>query len=44
MLAATWVQIIKAGLLMAAGTVLTILVLAEVGFNPVEHFDRAVAP
>jgi cation/acetate symporter len=43
MLATTWVQIIKAGLLMAAGTVLTILVLAEVGFNPVELFDRAVA-
>ena len=43
MLATTWVQIIKAGLLMAAGTVLTVLVLAKTGFNPVELFDRAAA-
>src|SRR5688500_14653680 len=43
MRATTWVQIIKAGLLMSAGTVLTLLVLAEVGFNPVELFDRAVS-
>jgi cation/acetate symporter len=42
MRATTWVQIIKAGLLMSAGTVLTLLVLAEVGFNPVTLFDRAV--
>ena len=41
MLATTWVQIIKAGLLMAAGVVLTILVLAKVGFNPLELFKRA---
>lgn len=41
MLATTWVQIIKAGLLMAAGTVLTILVLGEVSFNPFELFERA---
>jgi cation/acetate symporter len=34
MLATTWVQIIKATLLMAAGTLLTVLVLAQVGFNP----------
>ena len=34
MLATTWVQIIKAGLLMTAGTVLTILVLSKSGFNP----------
>jgi cation/acetate symporter len=42
MLATTWVQIIKAGLLMTAGLVLTVLVLAKTGFNPVELFDRAV--
>src|SRR5919106_1118033 len=41
MLATTWVQIIKAGLLMAAGVVLTVLVLAETGFSPVELFNRA---
>ena len=33
MLATTWVQIIKAGLLMSAGIVLTVLVLSKVGFN-----------
>jgi cation/acetate symporter len=43
MLATTWVQIIKAGLLMIAGTVLTILVLSKSGFNPFELFDRAAA-
>jgi cation/acetate symporter len=43
MLATTWVQIIKAGLLMTAGTVLTILVLAKVGGNPFELFKRAAA-
>ena len=41
MLATTWVQIIKAGLLMAAGLLLTILVLNEVSFSPTELFDRA---
>jgi cation/acetate symporter len=41
MLATTWVQIIKAGLLMAAGVLLTILVLAKVGFSPGELFTRA---
>src|SRR5215208_1355094 len=41
MLATTWVQIIKATLLMAAGIVLTLFVLAEVGFNLVELFSRA---
>jgi cation/acetate symporter len=43
MLATTWVQIIKAGLLMAAGTVLTVLVLSKTSFNPIELFDRASA-
>src|SRR6185295_10043048 len=41
MLATTWVQIIKATLLMAAGTVLTLFVLFKVGFSPVELFSRA---
>jgi cation/acetate symporter len=43
MLATTWVQIIKAGLLMTAGAVLTLLVLNRTGWNPVELFDQAVA-
>jgi cation/acetate symporter len=42
MLATTWVQIIKAGLLMTAGVVLTILVLAKTNFDPIALFDRAV--
>src|SRR5919205_61161 len=41
MLATTWVQIIKAGLLMTAGVVMTIMVLAKVGFSPGELFTRA---
>jgi cation/acetate symporter len=41
MLATTWVQIIKATLLMSAGVVLTVFVLAKVGFSPVELFSRA---
>jgi cation/acetate symporter len=41
MLATTWVQIIKAGLLMTAGVVLTVMVLAKVGFSPGELFTRA---
>ena len=41
MLATTWVQIIKAILLMTATVVLSIFVLGEVGFNPVELFNRA---
>src|SRR3954470_23775287 len=43
MLATTWVQIIKATLLMTAGVVLTVLVLAKVGFSPGELFQRAAA-
>jgi cation/acetate symporter len=43
MLATTWVQIIKATLLMTAGIVLTLFVLAKVGFNPAELFSRAAA-
>src|SRR5215216_4196471 len=41
MLATTWVQIIKAVLLMSAGVLLTILVLAKFGFSPGEIFTTA---
>jgi cation/acetate symporter len=40
MLATTWVQIIKAGLLMVCGVVITVLVLAKLG---PDLFSRAVA-
>jgi cation/acetate symporter len=43
MLATTWVQIIKAILLMSATIVLTLFVLAEVGWNPVDLFNEAKA-
>ncbi|MEK7706190.1 MAG: sodium/solute symporter [Myxococcota bacterium] len=38
MLATTWVQIIKAVLLLAGVTVLTLMVLAKFGFNPAELY------
>jgi cation/acetate symporter len=38
MLATTWVQIIKAGLIMIAAVILSILVAAKAGFNPVTFF------
>ena len=41
MIATTWVQIVKAVLLMAGATVMTIWVLGKVGFNPIELFNRA---
>jgi cation/acetate symporter len=41
MLATTWVQIIKATLLMAAGVALTVFVMAKVNFSPTELFSRA---
>jgi cation/acetate symporter len=41
MLATTWVQIIKASLLLAGATVLVILTLARYGFDPVALFDGA---
>jgi cation/acetate symporter len=41
MLATTWVQIIKAILLMTATVVLSLFVLERVGFNPVELFNQA---
>ena len=43
MVATTWVQIIKAVLLMAGIFVMSIFVLGKVGFNPIELFNRANA-
>jgi cation/acetate symporter len=43
MVATTWVQIIKACLLMAGITVMSVFVLSKVGFNPVELFNKADA-
>ncbi len=43
MLATTWVQIIKAVLLMVAATVLSVFVLVEIGGNPVDLFNDAKA-
>ncbi|BCG46633.1 Putative cation/acetate symporter [Citrifermentans bremense] len=42
MKATTWVQIIKASLLMGATTLLCILVAAKAGFNPVSFFTDIV--
>lgn len=41
MLATTWVQIIKAVLLIGGATFLVILTLAQFGFNPIELFKQA---
>jgi cation/acetate symporter len=41
MLATTWVQIIKAGLLMAGGALLALLVLLHFGLNPLRLFAAA---
>jgi cation/acetate symporter len=41
MVATTWVQIIKAVLLMAGILVMSLFVLERVGFNPIELFNRA---
>jgi len=38
MIATTWVQIIKAGLLMTGACILCLLVLAKAGFNPIQFF------
>jgi cation/acetate symporter len=43
MLATSWVQIIKAVLLMSATTVLTLFVLGKVGWNPIDLFTQARA-
>ncbi len=42
MTATTWVQIIKAGLLMSGAFLLSILVLAKAGFNPIFFFEQIV--
>jgi cation/acetate symporter len=42
MTATTWVQIIKAGLLMSGAFLLSFLVLAKAGFNPIGFFDTIV--
>jgi cation/acetate symporter len=42
MVATTWVQIIKAGLLMSGAFLLSILVMAKAGFNPIGFFDTIV--
>ncbi len=41
MLATTWVQIVKAVLLLSGALILTVLVLAQVGFSPLALFSRA---
>ena len=41
MLATTWVQIVKAVLLMAGAIAMSLFVLERVGFNPVELFRQA---
>jgi cation/acetate symporter len=41
MIATTWVQIIKAGLLLTGATVLAVLVLAKFGFDPLALFAAA---
>ena len=43
MLATTWVQIIKAGLLVTATVILSLFVLAEIGWNPINVFNDAKA-
>jgi cation/acetate symporter len=43
MVATTWVQIIKAVLLMIGIVVMSIFVLGKVGFNPIELFNKADA-
>ena len=42
MLATTWVQIIKAGLLLGGATLMAVLVLLQFGFDPTALFARAV--
>jgi cation/acetate symporter len=42
MTATTWVQIIKAGLLMSGAFLLSVLVLAKAGFNPLHFFEMIV--
>jgi cation/acetate symporter len=43
MIATTWVQIVKAALLLAGAALLAVLVLAQFGFNPLRLFAAAAA-
>jgi len=43
MIATTWVQIVKAVLLLSGATILAFMVLAQFGFNPVNLFRAAAA-
>ncbi len=43
MKATTWVQIIKAGLLMSGTVLLAVLVMLKAGFNPFAFFDSVVS-
>ncbi|MDQ6884144.1 MAG: cation acetate symporter [Candidatus Dormibacteraeota bacterium] len=43
MVATTWVQIVKATLLMAGAVLLSVLVLGHFGFNPLRFFDAIAA-
>ena len=43
MLATTWVQIIKAGMLMTAGIIISVAVLAKFNFSPSELLNKAAA-
>jgi cation/acetate symporter len=43
MLATTWIQIIKAGMLMTAGVVISVWVLAKFNFSPSQVLDKAAA-
>ena len=43
MLATTWVQIIKAGMLMIAGAIVAVAVLAKFHFSPAQLLDSAAA-
>jgi cation/acetate symporter len=43
MIATTWVQIIKAALLVGGGVIISILVLAKMGFNPIRLFNEVAA-
>jgi cation/acetate symporter len=42
MVATTWVQIIKAGMLMSGAFLLSIMVMAKAGFNPIGFFSSIV--
>jgi cation/acetate symporter len=43
MIATTWVQIIKAVLLMTGATVMSLFVLGKIGWNPIDLFNKARA-